>query len=231
MRRQGGGWARWGDGEVRWGRGRVAQQDSSEHGAGAGEGNIKTFPVSSQFVSGSAELVWSGLGWVLGIRTCAIMPGSGGGEAGEQKSVGKTNLCSGKLGILSPWERASWRWLYTKFASSPDGSVRRGKLRTKSVENSTVSLKHPDLFSPQPPHPAAPRRPLWPLPPSTNCYYWHWLKANLSWAGSTSTISAEPMPVTLAMVKSHNTSRRGSQQGSKVTNKEGDEAQTVRTED
>ena len=80
----------------RWyrGRGRVAQQDSTEHW----EGNIKTFPVSSQFVSGSAELVWAG----LGIRTCAIMPGSEGGGAGEQKSVGKTNLCSGKLGILSP---------------------------------------------------------------------------------------------------------------------------------
>ena len=32
-------------------------------GLETGEGNIKTFPVSSQFVSGSAELVWACLGW------------------------------------------------------------------------------------------------------------------------------------------------------------------------
>ena len=72
----------------RWyrGRGRVAQQDSTEHW----EGNIKTFPVSSQFVSGSAELVWAG----LGIRTCAIMPGSEGGEEPGSKNPLVRQICA-----------------------------------------------------------------------------------------------------------------------------------------
>ena len=94
----------------------------------------------------------------------------------DKKSVDLVSRLGGKSGISSRSQaEESWRWLHTKFASFREAPLLvggEGKLWTKSIENSTVSLKRPDVFSPPP----------LVLIPTQLLLLWHWLGANLFWA-------------------------------------------------